>query len=172
MSDDDTYEGCFTITPKLDPETVILINGLLKTRRMKRDPQKLAQLLGITSQEAINQYGPDGELYFNPADFPNHGQTKDDSIVDYNLPPANQPSLWLHWKLDPQNPDADYSTLSWDGSSKFRNPEEWIEYLINVLQLCDYTVNGKVKWYGAGHHLDAGYIKVVDNVVSGGMLYI
>lgn len=112
MSEGDKYEGCFTITPKLDLETIKLIN-LIK---------------------------------------------------------VNHPSL--HWKLDSPNSELEYSTLSWDGFSNFQKPEEWIEYLITNLKPRGFTINGKVKWFGPGHPLDAGYIKVVNNVVSGGMLYI
>jgi hypothetical protein len=87
--------------------------------------------------------------------------SKDNSVIEYNAPVANQPGLWCQW-----NPSEDGTEIVWDGSEKFYNYVEWIEYLIDTfLEPWGYKVNGSVVWQGEDTG-DVGVIEVKDNVVT------
>ena len=101
------FHGYFQIDKKLDDDTFNLINGLAKTRRMKR-------------QGLDPKYGEDGEFFFDPADFENNGQTPTEDIVHYNEPPSTQPSMWLKWIVE-----DDRQTITWSGGEKFYGYVEW-----------------------------------------------
>lgn len=93
------FKGHFTFCCALDDETYKLLAGLESTRRMKRKFRK------------TDGYGVDGEFYVaedEPVD-PATGK-RISTIVDYNVPPRTQPSLWLHWI-----PSEDRRMLHWSG---------------------------------------------------------
>jgi len=141
------FHGYFQIDKKLDDDTFNLINGLAKTRRMKR-------------QGLDPKYGEDGEFFFDPADFENNGQTPTEDIVHYNEPPSTQPSMWLKWIVE-----DDRQTITWSGGEKFYDYVEWIEYLIaKILAPRGYIVNGSVDWFGESRG-DTGSIIVEENKV-------
>jgi tetratricopeptide (TPR) repeat protein len=154
------FEGCFHVNPPLDAETAKQINGIARTRRMKRDTEKLAKMLNITVEEATKKYGVEGEFYFNP-DTKQSGQERDDSITDFNQPPKTQPGLWLQWVYN-----EDLQCIEWDGGEKFYLYEEWLNYLIaNFLEPRGYSVDGRV-YYKGEYEDDKGSIVCVDNNVS------
>lgn len=140
------FSGKFHLNKPLDDETFNLLVGLAKTRRMKRN---------------IKDYGVEGEFYFNPDDFKNSGQTEDKTIIDYNIPPATQPSLWLEWI-----PTKDKQHIEWNGGEKFYDYIEWLEYIINkILKPKGYILNGRVEWDGEEED-DIGRIIVNDNNIK------
>lgn len=153
------FNGQFTIDKPVDEETYKLLDGLNKTRRMKRDPKKLGKRLGITAQKCVELYG--GECEFYVGDENDSGQDRTPDIVDYNHSPETQPGLWNQWCiLD------DRKTIQWDDGEKFYNYVEWIIYLIEkVLKPRGYVVNGIVSWSGEEDD-DKGEIHVVNNVVT------
>lgn len=53
------------------------------------------------------------------------GQGRDPDIIDYNIPPPEQPSLWCNWI-----PTVDGSMIEWDENEKFYQSAEWMWYLI------------------------------------------
>ena len=151
--------GTLKITPEPNESIKNLLQGLNRTRRMARDIGKLAELNNISPVMAERLYGKEGELYYE--DFPNSDQTRDPSIIDYNRPPGNQPSLWNNWILDPET-----STLSWEPHDKFYNYREWLTYIIDDILAPDgYKVNGYIKWVGDEHPLDRGYTCVNNNII-------
>ncbi len=140
------FNGRFHLDKPLDDNTFNLLEGLAKTRRMKRN---------------IKGYGIEGEFYFNPDDFENSGQAEDKTIIDYNSPPRTQPSLWLQWI-----PTEDRQHIKWDGGEKFYGYVEWIEYIIEkILKPRSYVLNGKVEWSGEDED-DFGTILVINNKVE------
>ena len=96
MGYDTDFEGFFLLDKQLDKETQKIIKGLNYTRRVKRDPNKLAKELDISHKECVKLYGNECEFYFNFDD--DFGQSKTGGIIDFNSPPNCQPSLWCHWK--------------------------------------------------------------------------
>ena len=138
------FEGSFEISKPLDEETAYLLNGLSKTRRMKRCLFQLAKYNKISVHEAMQKYGIDGEFYFDPNDFKNYGQTPDMSIISYNSPPNRQPGIWCHWKYNSLT-----NSIEWNGlEEEFHNFYEWIVYIMEViLHPKNYTITGNIKWY-------------------------
>lgn len=132
------FEGRLKFNKQLSLDDMNFLNKLAGTRRMVRD---------------VNiKYGIGGEFY-----------VEDDNVgvVDYNRPPATQPSLWLQWV-----PSEDGWFLEWDGGEKFYNYVEWLEYLIErVLSPRGYVLNGEIKWFGEDRD-DTGVITVTENVVT------
>lgn len=155
------FKGTFLVNKKLDDETKKLLNGLAKTRRMKRSIPKLAEMLNITEEEALHTYGTDGEFYFNEKDFHNSGQTDDNSIIDHNCPPETQPELWLQWVYNEEK-----QCIEWDGREKFYGYIEWLEYIIDrILKPKKYSLTGVVQWNGEDAK-DIGSIVITDNVMT------
>lgn len=72
---------------------------------------------------------------------------------------AGFPGFWCRWITDGDN-------LYWDGSEKFYDYTEWLDYLIkNFFKPWGVVLSGKVHWSGE-EPTDVGVIEIVDNVVS------
>jgi hypothetical protein len=148
------FAGRFNLNKQLDDETFNLIDGLAKTRRMKRDINKLEEM-GFSKVET---FGEEGEYFIKNDD--EFGQSYDESIIDYNSPPKTQPGLWLQWI-----PTEDKMGLEWDGNEKFYDSVEWIEYLINkILEPRGYILNGIVNAQGEDMK-DKYHINIINNKV-------
>jgi hypothetical protein len=99
------------------------------------------------------------------------GQTNDASVINYNLPPGQtdwsysngegQPGLWCQWVLN-----GDGTQLEWDGSEKFYNYVEWLNYMIkHFFKPWGITLDGQIYWVGEDSS-DQGVIKVTKNKVK------
>jgi hypothetical protein len=154
MGFDTDMEGSFfTITPKITDQKILDLLSGLSTRRMKRDPQKIATKMNISLNESIEKYGEEGEFYFDDADY------GDSTIIDYNEPPKTQCGLWMNWIYD-----KDSNVLKWNGVEKSYNNEEWLKYLIKyVFEPNGYKLNGSYKMRSP---YEEGTIIVKDNVFS------
>jgi len=103
-------------------------------------------------------YGIEGEFFC--LDDNNFGQTSDESIINYNLPPSSQPGLWCKWEINNRN------QLEWNGEEKFYRYTEWLEYLIeNFFSKWGVVLNGEIEWSGEERD-DIGKIVVTNNVVE------
>lgn len=170
------------------------INLFSGTRRMKRDVSKLMELYkgehglpnfnNIPNRTPEQIYGNDGE-YFCMDDV-QHGQLRDDSIIDYNESPGKleydknidfrlrwdenerrikdgkcQPGLWCQWVIS-----EDGTLLEWDGGEKFYYYTEWLKYMIShFFQPWGIKLNGEIEWEGEDRN-DRGKIVVKDNEVK------
>lgn len=151
------YYGKFNLDRLLDNETFNLLVGLASTRRMIRDTKKLEEM-GFGEAKL---FGTEGELFFNPNDFDNFGQSWDDSILDYNNPPGNQPYSWLTWI-----PTDDRKGIIWNETPNSYHSELWIQYIVEeILKPRGYVLNGLVKAEGE-EQVDNWQIKIIDNVVT------
>lgn len=158
------------------------------TRRMTRNPTKVKEMKDSGKGNTrcfelltlLNlPIGDKGDFYCGSGmagqDGGHFNSTIDNSVTEYNFAPGEgrwgdtkpkatcvgQPSLWCQW-----NPSDDGTEIIWDGSEKFYNYTEWLEYLIaTFLKPWGYKVNGMVEWRGEDSH-DIGVIEVVDNVVT------
>lgn len=137
------FSGIIKINKVLDRDTRDLLVGLATTRRMKRDPQRLAERLGITFEEVVEQYGVDCEFYY-PLNSHNYGQENTDDIIDFNRPPSTQPGLWLQWV-----PTSNNQAIEWDEAEKFYEAPLWMKYIIDkILAPRGYVLNGTVEAQG------------------------
>ena len=135
-----------------------LINGLADTRRMERDLSRVSEYL----DKPVEEYGVDGEFFYPTSRWPWWeccGQGNDPSItsnIHFNTPPADQPSLWLSWRIEN---DEDSFWLEWDGSEKFYRYDEWLRYLYNkILKPNGIWLEGEVDWQGENDD-DRGFIE-------------
>ena len=186
------FFGSFKLSRPATAEEREYVNRIADTRRMQRDVNKLMELykgehgnpFAKDKTNADEVYGFKGE-YFAKNDS-NMGQSSDESIIDFNAASGEiawkdyngdwakreelqkalnadkikQPGLWCQWRLD------DETTLSWDGSEKFYNYIEWLQYLIvHFFEPWGIKVNGEVTWQGEDSN-DMGKIIVTDNVIE------
>lgn len=174
------FSGSLKMSRPVSVEEKEYINLFTSSRRMKRDVNRLMELYqgkngypfaSEFSAEAI--YGNDGEYF--AIDDGDCGQSRDNSILDYNTPPGQfdffdfsendrrikegicQPSLWCQWCINDEN------ELEWDGGEKFYNYIEWLNYLIkHFFERWDIKLNGEIDWSGEDPS-DTGKITVIDN---------
>ena len=111
------FDGFMKIDPPLNPEQVSYINKFSETRRMKRDPDRASKLHDPLREAVGLPIGDEGCYFVGGEGFA--GQDKEDSIVEYNRPPANQPGLWCHWLIS-----EDGTRLQWDFGEKFYDYED------------------------------------------------
>lgn len=143
------FVGEFILDRELENETFNLLYNLAKTRRVSRNISVLVRIDNISEQDAKEKYGTEGEFYFSekPSHIAENGvykRVKDETVLDNNLPPATQPSLWCGWI-----PTEDKRKIIWDGNEKFNQSVEWIEYIIHrILSPKDYEINGQMNCYG------------------------
>lgn len=75
----------------------------------------------------------------------------------------SKPSIWLQWVVESYQ-DTDY--LVWDGSEKFYNYIEWLEYLIQYFfKPNKLSISGMVRWRGEEFD-DMGTIIIEDNEIE------
>jgi len=153
------FSGEFKLDKPLAPEHKAYLEKFSQTRRVKRDAAKAALLPDPVREAAGLPIGSEGAYFVGGTGCA--GQDRDDSILDYNRAPKDQPGLWCQWQ-----PDEDGEYIEQDGGEKFYNYTEWIEYLIeHFLAPWGYTVNGEVDWDGEESG-DDGTITVENNVVT------
>lgn len=153
------FEGQFDLDKPLTDEQKLYITSFCGTRRMKRNSDK-AEKLNDPIRKAVGlPIGKDAEFFVGG--LGTAGQDRDESIVQYNDPPASQPGLWCQWV-----PNEDGTAIEWDGSEKFYEYIEWIRYMINsFFKPWGIKLNGKVRWRGENFD-DIGAIVIKNNKVS------
>ncbi len=97
------FSGQINIEPPLNEQEIEFLNKFANTRRMHRKQ---------------GPYFVDGEGFV--------GQDCDEGVIEYNTPPAGQPSLWVQWI-----PTEGGIALEWDGGEKFYCATEWMAYIID-----------------------------------------
>lgn len=153
------FYGEWTVTPPLTPEGVAYLTAFANTRRVKRNAAIVENMYDPIRAAAGIGVGPEGGYYVSGEGF--KGQAADQSILDGNVPPKDQPSLWCQWV-----PTPDGKTIVWDGGEKFYNYVEWIEYLINSFLLpWGHVLDGTMEWQGEDSD-DRGAIRITNNVVE------
>lgn len=145
------FHGKLSIEPILKPEDKKFLYDFSNSRHIKRDIDKLIKLYGP------GEYGIDGEWFCDG----NCSPDRDESILNYNMPPSTQPGLWCDFC-----PNEDGSALIWNGDEKTSNGLEWITYLVTkYLAPRGYLVNGRLDANGEEYG-DFWAIVVKDNVVK------
>lgn len=85
------FYGFWTLTPALSLAQTDYLQKFSRTKRVKRDPDAIENNRRLT---AIGlDLGVNAEYFVDIED-------EDKSIVDFNLPPGNQPSLWCQWRVN------------------------------------------------------------------------
>jgi len=153
-----SFEGRFELDKPLNPDQVAYVKKFHKTRRMRRNAETCGQLPDPL-RKAINlPIGEEAGYFVSGEGF--CGQDRDENILDYNQPPKGQPGLWCQWE-----PTDDGRFIEWDGSEKFYNYIEWIEYYIeHFFKSWGLKLTGNVFWSGEDP-TDIGIIKIRDNTI-------
>lgn len=151
------FKGAIDIKPAIEKKHAAFVNGLMNSRRMKRDVSKLPPV-----DESINPlatHGEEGEFYFDPTSK-SSGQFHEKGVADFNAPPSTQPSLWLQWEI------TEDGKLQWNGAEKFYGYRAWLTYLIDkVFAPLHYTLDGRISYKGEDRE-DRGYLTVENNKVT------
>jgi hypothetical protein len=146
------FYGFWTLTPALSLAQTDYLQKFARTRRVKRDPDAIKnnrRLAGIGLD-----LGVDAEYFVDVED-------EDESIVDLNLPPGNQPSLWCKWRVNDRG-----GRLEHNGGEKFDGYVEWLEYLVeHFFSPWGIKINGLVRYEGDAL-ADAGTIEIIDNRIE------
>jgi hypothetical protein len=146
------FKGVFKITPCLSREQTLYLNAFSDSRRMKRHTEKTAALSDPVREAVLLPVGEEG-CFYTGAD--------DSTVADMNKPPVGQPGLWCDWAPVPEGDE-----LGWNGSEKFYDYIEWLEYLIAAFFIpWGRVLNGSVAWQGESDR-DQGLISVVNNKIS------
>ena len=147
-----TFTGHFNFNKKPNNALKEYINDFSKSRRMKRDVNKIKESDANCKNNCFKgKLGIEGEYYISK---------DENSDVNYNCPPSIQPSLWCDWIIN------DEHQLVWDGIEKFYNYKEWHEYLIsNFFEGDEYILNGEIEFKGE-YEEDHGFIVVENNHVE------
>jgi hypothetical protein len=168
------FDGHLKLSRPTTEKEKTYLDKFSDTRRMGRDVEKLFELFNgkhgkpnTKTREEI--YGNNGEYFVGGGG--SMGQTNDASVIDYNFPPGQtdwsysngegQPGLWCQWVLN-----GDGTQLEWDGSEKFYNYVEWLNYMIkHFFKPWGITLDGQIYWVGEDSS-DQGVIKVTKNKVK------
>lgn len=146
------FYGFWMLTPALSLAQTDYLQKFARTRRVKRDPDAIKnnrRLAGI----GLN-LGVDAEYFVDVED-------EDESIVDINLPPGNQPSLWCKWRVNDRGDRLEHT-----GGEKFDGYVEWLEYLVeHFFSPWGIKINGLVRYEGDAL-ADAGTIEIIDNRIE------
>jgi hypothetical protein len=151
------FTGQWELSRPLTIDETIYLYNFTNTRRVKRDSEILKkQFKGKFGLDG--DYGVDGEYFVGGKGY--MGQERDNSVIEYNEPPAKQPGLWCQWEV------VNNQYIQWNGTEKFYYYTQWIEYLIeHIFNKWDIKLNGKVKWVGESRG-DKGCITINDSVIK------
>jgi len=152
------FEGKFIITPPVNEELRDYINKFSSVRHMKRNNKKIKKIFPDYATNCFHGLlRKEGEYFVGGTGFAGQDFTED--IINYDIPPVTQPSLWCQWII---SEDGKY--IEWDQGEKFYCYVEWLKYLIHNF-LTGHVVNGKVHYQGEDD-TDAGYIVVEENKIT------
>lgn len=136
------FTGRFDLDRPLTVAQAAYLKTWADTRRIKRDAAKTALRPDPLRLAVGLPVGVEGEFFAGEAGYA--GQDKSDDQIDYNSPPSTQPGLWCQWE-----PSEDRKHIEWDGSEKFYNYVEWIDYIMaNFLKPWGYKLSGAVFFQG------------------------
>lgn len=128
-------KGKFSLNKELDEETSKLLHGLANTRRMARDIDKLKEL-GFNGD-----YGVEGEFFVDSVVGEDIDYEEDVTILNVNIQPSTQPSLWCDWV-----PSEDNLSIHAPESPNFWRSQEWMNYILErILNPRGYYVSGTVE---------------------------
>ena len=149
------FDGYFSLTPALNKEQFAYLDNFSEVRHMQRDAKKCSKVSDPIRVAVNLPIGDDAEYFVNGSE-----QYGDNTILDYNNPPKNQPGLWCQWI-----PSNDGENIEWDGNEKFYNYIEWIKYINeNFLKPWGIVISGMVSWQGEGSG-DIGVIIAKDGEI-------
>lgn len=154
-----SFTGKFKIQPPLNKDQISYINAFCDSRRWRRDNEKLENMPDPLREAVGLPLGKEGEFFVGGAGV--LGQGRDLSVLDFNIQPSTQPSLWCDWMV---GENGDY--LEWNGSEKFYSYTRWIEYInLNFFDKWGVGIYGSIEWEGEDSE-DRGIIIANKNKIT------
>ena len=148
------FIGQFNVHPRMSKEHAEYLAAFSGSRRMQRDPVIAAKLPDPKRAAVELPVGDEGAYFVGGGGV--CGQDRDCSVVDYNIEPRRQHSLWCGW-----TPAKDRRGIKWNGAEKFHNYAEWLNYMIeHFLEPWGYKVTGEVRYAGDARG-DRGVVRIV-----------
>ena len=155
------FDGIFRITPPLKPEHKEYLYAFSYSRRVRWTTERLAESPDPVRVAAKLPLGNHG-CYFVDHVYSDPREPNDPSVLDYNLSPDEQPTLWCNWC-----PTDDGTELVWNEAENVYLYDEWIVYLIeHFLDPWGYVLNGEVEWHGQDEW-DTGIISIINKECRG-----
>jgi hypothetical protein len=153
-----SFHGKFLLNAPLSEAQRDYLSKFSETRRMQRDASKTSVRPDPLRVAVGLPVGVEGGYFVGSVEFA--GQEDSSDVVDYNLPPQDQPGLWCHWE-----PSEDGTAIQWNGTEKFVYHVEWLVYLIHhFLTPWGFILNGNVRWMAPDDH-ETGVLRVTNNEV-------
>ncbi len=154
------FKGSFQLDKPLKAEHLAYLKAFSDTRRMMRLITKLEKIRDPIREAVGLPIGAEG-AYFVGTSCKNDQEHRDPSILDGNIPPSQQPSLWCDW-----TPNDDGTEIIWNEADNFYCYTDWLQYLIeNFFTRWGYNLTGSVHWEGQDPN-DYGIICVKNNLVE------
>jgi hypothetical protein len=150
------FTGRFDLDKPLELKHIQYLDQFASTRRMQRRSH-IAEKYTDPLRHAVGlPIGEEGEYYVGAERY---SCDSDQSVIDHNKPPVNQPGLWCNWV-----PTEDGLHIEWNGGEKFYHYIEWLKYLIeHFLKPWGYSLSGTVKYQGEDPD-DKGVLIFADNI--------
>jgi hypothetical protein len=146
------FYGFWRLTPALSLAQTDYLQKFARTRRVKRDPDAIENNRRLATIGL--DLGVDAEYFVDVED-------EDKSIVDLNLLPGSQPSLWCKWRVNDKGDRLEHT-----GGEKFERYVEWLDYLVeHFFSPWGIKINGLVRYEG-DVLIDAGTIEIIDNRIE------
>lgn len=160
------FEGNFKLNHPMTDDQQEYLNTFSLSRRVALDVNEIKSELPIRIMVGL-PYGEQGEyvilpeLYCGELPYDKAAFEENQSaIIDYNTPPKSQPGLWCDWGA------YNNTEIAWNGSEKFYEYIEWIQYIIDhFMSRWGYVLNGSVQWQGEERR-DKGIIVVTNNLIT------
>lgn len=153
------FYGKFEFNKPVSFELATYINTFSSVRHIKRNNFKIMERYPQWYEMCFHEkLGSEGEFFIGNTEY-----TNDPSVIDYNHQPRNQPGLWCQWIVS-----EDHKYLMWDGSEKFYNYIEWLDYIMtNFIEPDEnqYLLNGNVLWR-RDDFSDIGVISIKNNEIT------
>lgn len=152
------YTGELKPDKPFSEDLVKFLNMFGEIRHMQRNNDKIKQIFPNWKELCYkDNLGEDGKYFVSGTGY--RGQGEDNSVIDYNTPPYDQPSVWCDWKV------TDDGNIAWNGSEKEHNNVAWLEYIIkHFIAPEGYVLNGILEYQGEDPD-DYGQIIVQNNTV-------
>lgn len=159
MGYDTNFTGHFSLDKPLTAAHKDYLSKFAATRRMKRDSLKVSALPDPIRVAANLPIGVQGSYYVGGKDY--DSGWGDESILEGNDPPDEQPGLWCNW-----TPNDDGTQIIWNEGEKFYYYTHWLQYILDHFLIpWGYTLNGNVSWEGENED-DTGVITLTNNVMT------
>jgi hypothetical protein len=154
------FKGKFKFSKQLNDNQILYLKKLSNTRRIERN-SSLCENFFDPVRTAVNlPVGIQGEFCVFGTGFA--GQNTDPTVLNYNNPSKNQPSLWLQFE-----PDDEGKYYLWNQTEKFYCYFEWLAYVIvNILNKWDGIYLTGTIYYKGERRGDTGKIKAYKDKIE------